>query len=175
MILWGHYRLTADLLERLEGRLHDQWITAATMNMLGSCYRNLGQFSRAIGCHQQALAARRELGDHRSESVAPNSLEACYWPLGHLGLAADLYRQALVLAREAGTRNLECAALVGLGLCHEYPGRLTEAIERHMEALRIARDIGDRNAEATIVHRQDGRGRREVATRSPGGRPRRRR
>lgn len=156
MILWGHYRLTAGLLERLEGRLHDPWENAATMNMLGSCYQSLGQLSRAIDCHQQSLAAIRELGDRRNESVSLNSLGSCYWQLGQISAAADLYQEALLIARENGSRHFESTALIGLGLCHEYSGQLTGAIDRHQEALRIVRDLGDRNKEAAILHNLGG-------------------
>jgi tetratricopeptide (TPR) repeat protein len=151
LTLWGHYRLTAGMLERLQGCVHDPWTNAASMNMLGSCYRALGQFSRAIGCHQQALDAVRGLGNHRTEGASLFSLGNCYWPLGHISKAADLHQQVLALARKTGDRALEYAALAGLGLCHEYSGQLTEAIECHQQALQLAHDVGDRNAEAAIV------------------------
>ena len=71
LIQWGHYRLTVELHERLQGHLDDPWTNAASKTNLGECYRSLGQFTRAIDLYEQALAIARETGDRRRRGHRP--------------------------------------------------------------------------------------------------------
>ncbi len=62
LILWGHYRLTSYLHQRLQGHLTDPWTDAASKTNLGTCYHRIGQIPRAIELYEQALAIARDLG-----------------------------------------------------------------------------------------------------------------
>ena len=64
---WGHYRLSVDLHERINGRLTDPRWQIATANALGNSYATLGQTGRAVEHYQQALAIARETGHRSSE------------------------------------------------------------------------------------------------------------
>ena len=66
---WGHYRLTVELHERLQGHLDDPWTNAASKTSLGENYRSLGEFTRAIDLFEQALAIARETGDRQAEAA----------------------------------------------------------------------------------------------------------
>ena len=60
---WGHYRLAADMHERLSGRLTDPYWQMVNAGNLGNIYSTLGQTEKAIDYYQQALAIARETGN----------------------------------------------------------------------------------------------------------------
>ena len=71
--------------------------------------------SEGIGCLEQALAIRREIGDRMGEAQAANNLADAYQRLGRADEALDLLRRALDLNRQVGNRYGEGVALVNLG------------------------------------------------------------
>ena len=148
LIQWGHYRLTAGLHERLQGHLDDPWTNAASKTSLGTNYRLLGQFTRAIELYEQALAIARETGDRAGEATDLGNLASSYADLGQIARAIELYEQALAIDRETGDRAGEAVALGNLGLRYAELGQIARAIELYEQALAIARQIGYRLAEA---------------------------
>ena len=151
LMVWGHYRLTAGMHERLQGHLDDPWINAASKDKLASCYQLLGQISLAIDHYQQALTMVRQLGDRRNEGVSLGHLGSCCRQLGQIPRAIDLYQQALTIARQTGNRRGEIAMLTSLGICHRSLGRLRQAVEFCQQALTIARQTGNRISEAQCL------------------------
>ncbi len=102
LILWGHYRLTVEMHERLQDHLEDPDTDAASKNSLGTCYRMLGEIRRAIDLFEQALAINRTVGDRSGEAVNLGNLGICYYELGQIPRAIDLYEQALAIAADRG-------------------------------------------------------------------------
>jgi len=147
LLLWGHYRLTAGLHERLQGRLGDPTLKTASAGNLGSAYRNMGQVQKAISCYEQALAIAREEKDRQGEGASLGNLGNCYRSLGQTARAIEYYERALAIAREIGDRRGEGNRLTGLGSCYSSLGQTARAIEYYEQALAIARESGDRQGE----------------------------
>jgi tetratricopeptide (TPR) repeat protein len=145
---WGHYRLTADLYERLQGHLDDPWTSAASKLSLGNCYQWLGEFSKAIDVLEQALAIYRETGERLGEAGDLATLGHCYYQLGQIARAIEVYEQALAIYREGGHRQGEAVGLGSLGNCYYKLGQIAHAIDLYEQALAIARETGDRVGEA---------------------------
>ena len=145
---WGHYRLTAEMHQRLQGHLEDPWTNAANKSGLGDCYRSLGEFARATGLQEEALAIARETGDRQGEAAYLVNLGNCYWELGQIARAIGLYEQALAIDRETGDRQGEGTELGNLGNCYVKLGQIARAIDLYEQALAIARETGDRPGEA---------------------------
>jgi tetratricopeptide (TPR) repeat protein len=148
LIRWGHYRLAAGLDERLQGHLDDPRTDAASKTNLGTCYRLLGQFTRAIGLFEQMLAIAWETGDRDAERAALSNLGTSYADLRQTDRAIDLYEQALAIAQETGNREGENILLGNLANRHAALGQIARAMELYEQALAIARQIGDRQGEA---------------------------
>jgi tetratricopeptide (TPR) repeat protein len=148
LIQWGHYQLTADLHERLQGHLDDPWTNAASKTSLGTCYQSLGEFSKAIDVTEQALAIARKAGNRQGEAADLTNLGTCYYELGEITRAIDLYEQSLAIVRKAGYRLGEEAALGNLGHGYGDLGQIARSIDVYEQALAIAREIGDRQGEA---------------------------
>ncbi|HEU5389465.1 MAG TPA: BTAD domain-containing putative transcriptional regulator [Streptosporangiaceae bacterium] len=109
---------------RLAGhRQGEAWI----LNNLGDALGYTRQ-SEGIGCLEQSLAIRREIGDRRGEGQSANNLADAYHWLGRTDEALELYRRALELNREAGYRLGEGIALVNLGWALVDLDRAEEAV-----------------------------------------------
>jgi len=148
LILWGHYRLTIELHERLRNHLKDPDTVGRSLVHLGSCYSALGRTRQAIELFEQALASDEASGDKSGQAVDLSHLGVCYHQLGLLPRAMDLHEQALAISRAIGHRQGEADDLRNLGICEAKLGRLPQAIERYHEALSIDRERGNKAGEA---------------------------
>jgi tetratricopeptide (TPR) repeat protein len=148
LLLWGHHRLTAELHERLQGKITDPALRKSSVGNLGSAYYRIGHYQRAITCYEQALRLAREHNDRWGEGVWLGNLGNCYANLDQTDQAIDYYAQALAIAREVGDRHGEAAELCKLGNRYADIGQTARAIEYYQQALAIDREIGDRPGEA---------------------------
>ena len=149
--LWGHYRLAADMHERLLGRLTDAYRQMTTAGALGNLYSTLGQTERAIEPTQQALAIARETGNRLYEGLWLGTLGEIYRNLGQIEEAMGLTQQALAIARETGNREIEGAWLVNLGDIYRVLGQTEKAVGLNQRGLAIARETGNREIEGLIL------------------------
>jgi len=144
---WGHYRLAAEMHERLTGRLTDLYWQMVNAGNLGNIYGETGQTEKAIEHYQQALAIARETGDRNGEGPWLGNLGNIYGDTGQTEKAIEHTQQALAIARETGDRNGEGTQLGNLGSRYAALGQTDKAIEHYQQALAIARETGNRNGE----------------------------
>jgi tetratricopeptide (TPR) repeat protein len=148
LIAWGHYRLTVELHERLQGHLDDPWTDALSKSDLGDCYLQLGQVRHAVDLFQQILAIYRETGDQQAQGVTLTRLASCHYRLGDYDQALEFSQQALHIARDTGDRGAEAGALSMLGLCRRNTGLIDEAIGLNRQALALDPETGHHAAQA---------------------------
>ncbi len=142
LIQWGHYRLTAELHERLQDHLDDAWTSADSKHSLGNSYYLLGQFTRSIDLYEQALAIAREIGDRAGEATALGNLGEVYGNLGQTARAIDLYEQALAIAHQIGYRYSESMDLANMAQAYGGLGSWDQGARYSREAIDIADAIG---------------------------------
>ncbi|MEG3918621.1 CHAT domain-containing protein, partial [Microcoleus sp. T3_A4] len=114
---------------------------------LGSAYRNIGDYAKAIDYAQQWLAIAREIKDRESEGKALGNLGSAYLSLGDYAKAIEYTQQYLAIAREIKHRKSEGGALGNLGTAYFYLDDYAKAIEYAQQVLAIAREIKDRESE----------------------------
>jgi tetratricopeptide (TPR) repeat protein len=68
LILWGHYRLVAELHERLQGHIADLALRLSSAGSLGTAYFRMGQYRRASACYGRA--SERPLGRGRRAQLS---------------------------------------------------------------------------------------------------------
>ena len=130
------HRIALDSARRAGNRQGEAWI----LNSLGESLVITGD-SEGIGCLEQALAIRREIGDRMGEAQAANNLANAYQRLGRTEEALDVLHRALELNRELGYRFGEAIALVNLGDVLLELNRAGEAIEYLQDARRTFAEI----------------------------------
>ena len=110
------------------------------LNNLGYALGITGD-SDSIGCLEQALSIRREIGDRIGEAQAANNLADAYRALGRRQEALELLHRALDLDREVGYRLGEGVVLVNLGDVLLGLNRADEAIDYLQQARRTFAEI----------------------------------
>ena len=141
LLVWGYYRLTVELHERLQGYLTDPKQRASSLISLGNAYYSIGETRRAISCCEQALVIDREIGNRYGEAVDLGNLGVGYGDLGETQRAISCCEQALVIDREIGDQNGEGYDLINLTEVLIDEGRNAEATVQAREAVRIAIEV----------------------------------
>ena len=111
-------------------------------------YSSLGEYTRALELHQQALAIFRELSWPVELLVALTNTGTAYGNVGEHDRALELHQEALAIARAAGLRAAEKSVLNNIGVTYREQGDYTRALELMQQALAIVREQGDRRGEA---------------------------
>jgi tetratricopeptide (TPR) repeat protein len=147
LLLWGHYRLMAEMHERLHGKINELILTQNSAGLLGSAYAMIGQTQKAIAYQEQALVITRERRDRQNEGGLLGNLGNRYAELGQTQRAIEFYEQALAIAREIGPTQLERNELGHLGSAYATLGQTRRAIEFYEQALAIHHEIADKRGE----------------------------
>jgi tetratricopeptide (TPR) repeat protein len=85
------------------------------LTMLGYSQQVLGQMSRSIDLHKEALSIASAAGDKSCEVANFNHLSRIYLRQQDYKTAIDYSQRALILARQAGDRRGEANALINYG------------------------------------------------------------
>lgn len=129
---------------RLDGnRQGEAWV----LNNLGEALARMRD-EEAIGCLQQAVAMRREVGDDAGEGQAALNLAEAYHYLNGPAAAIEPAMHALRLLRKEGNSYRHGIILINLGECLLEVGRVDEAIGHIEQARAIFIDIGSANGVA---------------------------
>jgi tetratricopeptide (TPR) repeat protein len=107
-----------------------------TLNNIGWCHAQLGDYERTLEFCEQALPLLQEAGELRAQAYV--------WDLGfahqHLGdddQAVTCYENALTISRELGERLSEAKVLTNLGDAHAAADRSPAARQAWRQALTI--------------------------------------
>jgi len=140
-------RIALDSARQAGDRQGEAWI----LNTLGEA---LGQTRQpeGIGCLEQSLAIRREIGDGMGEAQAANNLADAYQRLGRTDEALDLYRRSLELNRQIGYRFGEGIALGSLGWTLLDLDRAGEALDYLRQALEAFEEIDYADGTGYALH-----------------------
>jgi len=149
LLLWGHYRVMAELHERLQGKLSDPKLKSKSAGNLGSAYLSMGDYQKAIEYYRRALTIAKENGYKQDEGAWLGNLGIAYRNLGQIKTAIDCYEQALDIARKIEDREGEGNRLGNLGNAYCYLGQVQTAIDHYEQALEIARELKDRLREGS--------------------------
>ena len=125
----------------------DRGTEGAAYTNLGTAYRCLGNYEKAIVFHQQSLTIAKEIRSKGTERRAYTNLGNAYFSLGNYEKAIEFHQQSLSIAKEIGDRGTEGAAYTNLGNAYGCFGNYEKAIEFHQQSLRIAKEIGDKGTE----------------------------
>jgi tetratricopeptide (TPR) repeat protein len=121
------------------------------MGNLGTAYTALGEYRRAIECHEKDLQISRDFVDHRQAGIALENLGTAYRGLGEHRRAIECYEGDLQIARDIKDRRREGQALGNLGIAHKNLGDYRRAIEYYEQAQTIDREVGNRRAEGGVL------------------------
>ncbi|ETO23040.1 hypothetical protein RFI_14146, partial [Reticulomyxa filosa] len=118
---------------------------AQSYNNLGNAYKNKGQHSNAIECHEQSLKIRSDIFGVNHDDVAKSyiKLGGIYQNNGQQVKSTKCYEKALEIRLEIfGQKHVDVAwSYHHLGVSYEKIGQYNKAIESYDKALQIRLSI----------------------------------
>jgi tetratricopeptide (TPR) repeat protein len=149
----GFYRQQAQLYEQvIAGSEREQDCHSKSLNRLGICYKNLGQYEKAIAYHQQDYDISEEMGDRQGVGISLGNLGNCYFCLGQYEKAIAYQQQYHDISEEIVFRQGMAISLGNLGNCYGSLGQYEKAIAYYQQSLKIKEEIGDRQGVAISLH-----------------------
>ncbi len=121
----------------------DPELRARALNNACVVFNDLGDHHRAVAECRQALALRRQLGDHRRLARVLNNLGLSERYLGNFAASRQAFNEALNINRQLGNLGQEVVNLANLGALETEAGRYTDALVHH----RLAEQLADQHAE----------------------------
>jgi len=150
--LQGFYRQRAHLYEQvIAGTQREQDCHRKSLNRLGNCYKDLGQYEKAIAYHQQHHDISEEIGDRKGVTNSLGNLGNCYYFLGQYEKAIAYHQQYHDISEEIGDRKGVAISLGNLGACYDLLGQIEKAITYHQQSLEISEKIGSRQGVANSL------------------------
>ena len=140
-------RIALESARQAGNRQGEAWV----LNTLGLALGVIRD-SESIGCLEQSLAIRREIGDRRGETQSANNLADAYEALGRREEAVELLRRALELNRKVGDRYGEAVARSNLGAALLHLDRAEEAIDFLRQSRDIFAEIGYLDGAGYALH-----------------------
>jgi len=118
-------------------------VRAKALNGAGALAKAQGDYTRAWALHEEALAARRKLGDQVAIAASLGNLGAVARSQGDRTRAAAFHEQALAAARQSEDKWTIATCLLNLGHLAYECADYTKAAALCGEALTLKRELGD--------------------------------
>ncbi len=134
------------------GEIGERKGEGATLDYIGSVYRNLGQYPKALEFYTQALAIHKQIGNKTGEGTTLTGIGAVYRNLGQYPKALEFYTQALAIHKQIGNKTGEGTTLTGIGAVYYNLGQYPKALEFDQQALAIHKQIGDKAMEGATLN-----------------------
>jgi tetratricopeptide (TPR) repeat protein/DNA-binding SARP family transcriptional activator len=122
-----------------------------SLTNLGSVYRLLGQYERAIDHYRSALAQHRHNDDPQGEARTLSNLGIVDERLGQHESALVHHQQAVARYRQIEDRYGQASALNNLAAVHEAMGRYPTATHHYRQAIALYQQVNDRTGEAIAL------------------------
>lgn len=114
------------------------------LTCLGNANHALGEYCKAIKCHELCRSMFREVGDKEGESTALTHLGNSHQATGEYDQAIQCYQKALKIAEELNFSYGKANALANMGNVHQALREYDQAIRCHQESLQIKQKLGKR-------------------------------
>lgn len=125
---------------------------ARALDAAGRLASDQGDYERAVGFHDQALALRRELGERRGIALALNNLGVVAQFQGDHGRAIALHEESLGIFREMGDEQGVGLTFLTLGVMAQLRGEIERATAWCEEALGHFRRLDDQHGVAASLN-----------------------
>ncbi len=121
---------------------------AVVLGLIGNCYKQFGDYPKALEYLRKALFLKQQIGDTQEEAWTLNHLGLVFWSMSDYPHAIEHYNRSLAMARKAADRSLEAAVLNNLGMIHDETGDYKRSLPLYEEALKLHRANRNEMAES---------------------------
>jgi len=139
-------RAALPALERLlrESRTrHSRRHEGLVLGHLGTAYKNLADYPRAMSHHEAALAIKRELGDDIEQAKTLNNIGLVEEARGNCPRALEVFGQSLAIFTRRDEPRFAASVLNNEALCYDALGRFDRSMANYERALALHRAAGN--------------------------------
>lgn len=116
---------------------------------LGRAYDDIGQYLKAIDCHEKHLEISVELVDRDDEMIACCNLGTAHKNIGQFKEALGYHERQLKLSKELGDTETEALAFCRMGITYWKSGQYGKALECQEKYLDMSVEAGDLSSESS--------------------------
>jgi len=113
-------------------------------NLLGTTYREMGDYDKAMEIYTPALKKAEKLGDKPGMGYILNGIGAVHTNKGDYDNALDYFEMSLTIAEELGDKRGIGVSLNNIGLVQHDKGDYETALDYLERSLTIAEELGDK-------------------------------
>jgi len=147
--LQGFYRKQADHYEQvIAGSQREQVCYRNSLSYLGSCYRSLGQYEKAITYHRQCFYISKEIEDWQGVATSLCGLGICYKSLGQYEKAISYHQKCHDISEAMSDWKGVAISLGNLGNCYYDLVQYEKAIDLYQQYHDISEKISFRQGVA---------------------------
>jgi len=117
-------------------------------NDLGSLYKAMGEWERAIEYYERSLTIKDKVGDEHGMAVTFNNLGLLYQDRGEWERAIGYYERSLAIDERVGDEHGMSTTFNNLGSVYQARGEWERAIECYARNLAILEKVGDEHGMA---------------------------
>ena len=140
--LQGFYRKQAELYEQIiAGSQREQVCYRNSLSYLGSCYRSLGQYEKAITYHRQCFYISKEIEDWQGVATSLCGLGICYKSLGQYEKAISYHQKFHDISEAMSDWKGVAISLGNLGNCYYDLVQYEKAIDLYQQYHDISEKI----------------------------------
>jgi len=147
----GDYRHSLDeynhALDLYRGTANSEGGISDAMGNIGGTHLLLGEFGKALGFYQQALAIDERAKLKPGISLDLQNIGLCYVGLGRLNEALETFDRSIILANESGLKKEEADSRKGKASALVQLGKYTAALKEYSEVLRVYEQAGLKQSE----------------------------
>ena len=136
---------------------HSRRHEALALGQMGTAYKNLGEYERAMELHQRALAIKRELGDEIEVAKTLSNMGLVKDAEGDCPGALALYGQSLEIFTRLNRPRFSASVLNNQGLCFDALGDYRQSLNAYQRALALHRQQNNEFGESEALGNLGGR------------------
>ena len=118
---------------------------------LGTAYKNLADYPRAMRHHQQALAIKRELGDEVEQGKTLNNIGLVEEAQGNCTAALAVYGRSLEIFARLDQPAFAASVLNNQALCFDALGEFDKSMAAYERALALHRASGNETGQSETL------------------------
>lgn len=130
---------------------HSRRHEGLVLGHLGTAYKNLADYTRAMELHTQALAIKRELGDEIEQAKTLNNIGLVEEARGNCAKALAVYTQSLEIFTRLNQPRFAASVLNNEALCHDALGQFDRSMATYDRALALHRAEGNEVGESETL------------------------
>ncbi len=122
---------------------NDEIRKADALSRIGTGYRRMGNYDRALEYHLNGLKIRETLDDKKNIADSLHQVGIIYFYLNNYGKALTYYRDAMKIREQIGDRRGISDSLNNIAIIKYNELNYDKALEYHQKALAIREETGD--------------------------------